>query len=90
MAASVWLMSGLCTTLVAGVADCHFAQGLPWLIPVMPHEASHSSIDRLLPAQVSSVAALKNFLPVYELSELCGRTRHGQGHAPDQEGVLLL
>ena len=24
------------TTLVAGVVDCYFAQGLPWLIPVMP------------------------------------------------------
>ena len=36
-------MSGWCTTLVAGVADCYFAQGLPWLIPVMPHEASHYS-----------------------------------------------
>ena len=43
VAASVWLLSGWCTTLVAGVADCYFAQGLPWLIPVMPHEASHSS-----------------------------------------------
>ena len=37
-------MSSWCTTLVAGVANCYFAQGLLWLIPVMPHETSHSFI----------------------------------------------
>ena len=37
-------MSGWCTTLVAGDAKCYFAQGLPWLIPVRPHQASHSFI----------------------------------------------
>ena len=45
MAASVWQVSGWCTTLMAGVADRYFAQGLPWLIPIMPHEASHSFIQ---------------------------------------------
>ena len=44
MAASVWLKSDWCTTLVARVADCYFAQGLPWLIPFMPREASQSLI----------------------------------------------
>ena len=29
-------MSPWCMTLVAGVADCYFAQGLSWLILVMP------------------------------------------------------
>ena len=38
LAASDWLVSGWCTTLVAGgwwrgVAERYFAQGLPWLIP---------------------------------------------------------
>ena len=33
--------------MVAGVADCYFAQRLPWLIPVMPREASHSFIPRV-------------------------------------------
>ena len=28
-------------TLVTGFSDCYFAQGLPWLIPIMPREASH-------------------------------------------------
>ena len=27
-----------------GVADCYFAQGLPWLIPFMPRDASHAFI----------------------------------------------
>ena len=51
MSASVWLMSDRCTTLVAGVADCYFAKGLPWLIPGMPREASHSFIHTKPPAQ---------------------------------------
>ena len=29
----------MATVLVAGVADCYFAQGLLWLIPSMPREA---------------------------------------------------
>ena len=37
------LMSGWCTTLVTGVADCYFAQRSPWLTPAMPRKASHSS-----------------------------------------------
>ena len=47
--ACIWLMSGWCTTLMAGVADCYFAQGLPWLIPVMPRdEVSHSFIHSFI------------------------------------------
>ena len=43
------------STLVAWVADCYFAQGLPWLIPVMPHEALHSIIHSFI----------HSFLPSY-------------------------
>ena len=47
--ASVWLMSGWCTTLVAGVADCYLAQGLPWLIPFTPRiQTSHSFIHSFI------------------------------------------
>ena len=47
-------MSGWCTTLVAGVADCYSAQGSPWLIPVVPRdEASHSFL-RSCDSKISS------------------------------------
>ena len=44
VAALVWMMSDWCTTPVAGVVDCWVAQGLPWLMPVMSREASHSLV----------------------------------------------
>ena len=63
MAASVWLMSGWCPILVAGVADCYFAPGVA---VAYPRHASrgvafiHSFLKLLMKCRLFEFEALRD------------------------------